>query len=60
VLDARWYPFKRWGFGARYDYIHRNSTPSDPATAPGPATHLTVPQARLFISTAIPRWSSDY
>jgi len=56
-LDARWYVTNRFGIGARYDYAHRSSTPSDAATAPGPATSITVPQARFFISTAIPRWS---
>jgi hypothetical protein len=56
-LGARWYFSNRYGLGARYDYLHRSSTPTDPATAPGPATHVTVPQLRLFLSTAIPRLS---
>lgn len=59
VLDARWYATKRFGIGARYDYVYRHSTPTDPATAPGPATTLNAPQARLFITTAIPRWSEN-
>ena len=55
-LDARWYVSSRFGIGARYDYAYRQSTPSDPAV--GPVTSIKVPQARLFISTAIPRWST--
>jgi hypothetical protein len=56
-LGARWYFSRRYGIGVRYDHLHRSSTPTDPATAPGPATHITVPQLRLFLSTAIPRLS---
>ncbi|HEY7194708.1 MAG TPA: DUF3943 domain-containing protein [Gemmatimonadales bacterium] len=55
TLDARWYVSSRFGIGARYDYAFRQSTPTDPAV--GPVTNITVPQARFFISTAIPRWS---
>lgn len=57
-LDARWYFSRRVGAGVRYDYFHRNSRATDAATAPGPNTQLTVPQLRLFVATAIPRWAS--
>jgi Domain of unknown function (DUF3943) len=54
-LGARWYFSNRLGIGARYDYLLRTSTPTDAATAPGPATSIKAPQLRFFVSTAIPR-----
>ena len=57
-VDARYYFSRRVGAGIRYDYFHRNSRASDAATAPGPNTQLTVPQLRLFVATAIPRWGA--
>jgi len=55
-LDARYYFAQRYGIGARFDTFYRYSHPADPATAPGPATTLKVPQLRLYVSTTIPRW----
>ena len=54
-VEARYFVSQRVGLGASFNYWHRDSRPTDAATAPGPATDMQLPQARLFVTTAIPR-----